>query len=206
MTKKPTPPKRLKPFRPWQVLNRFLYTVDHSGSEGRTVRYTLEIDTFNGDNEVQVYADGWFRSKHELPASISVGDGHIEVDASMYGVTRMHLLTTDGAERRLTPVAGTIEDRRRKLDRRYPTVSRAIGWAAIAILIANLVLAVPFALELVTELPDIQERFGTFVSPIQLPTWDNVALMTAGILAATERALTLRRNKILDFETIWTGL
>lgn len=79
-------------------------------------------------------------------------------------------------------------------------------WAAIAILIANLVLAIPFAIELATELPAIQRNLGTFVSPIQLPAWANTSLMVAGILAATERVLTLRRNRILDMETIWTGL
>lgn len=206
MTTPPAPPKRMKPFRQWQVLHRHLYTVDHTGPAGNSIRYTLEIDTANGDNEVQVYADGWFQSKHELPASIPVLGGHIEANASLYGVTRMHLVTADGAARRLTPIAGTIEDRRGALDRRHPTISRAMRWAAIAILIANLVLAIPFAIELATELPAIQRNLGTFVSPIQLPAWANTSLMVAGILAATERVLTLRRNRILDMETIWTGL
>ncbi len=66
-------------------------------------------------------------------------------------------------------------------------------------------LAVPFALESATRIPKIAERFGTFVSPIQLPAWITTALLVAGILAAVERALTLRRNKILDVETVWTA-
>lgn len=203
VNKQPTPTKRLQPFRPWQVLNRHLYTVDHTSPDGRPIRYTLEVDTAN-DDEVRVYTDGWLRSKHALPASIPVVGGYLDVDASLYGVTRMHLVTAFGAERRLTPVAGTIEDRRLQLDHRHPKVSRAIGLVAIAVLIANLALAVPIALEYATELSIISERFGTFASPFQLPTWANIALMAAGILAAMERVLTLRRNKILDAETIWT--
>lgn len=205
MNKKPSSPRRLKPFRSWQVLNRYLYVIDHPGPQGDSVRYTLEVDMMDGEDEVRVYTDGWLRSKHQLPASIPVVGGHLEVEASLYGVTRVNLVIADGAERRLTPVPGTIEDRRLQLTRSHPTVSRVIGWLAIAVLVINLALAVPFALEWATEIPDIRKRFGTFDSPFHLPTWMNIALMTAGILAAVERALTVRRNKILDLETIWTA-
>ncbi|SNS34966.1 hypothetical protein SAMN05421642_1022 [Rhodococcoides kyotonense] len=198
--------KRLRPFRPWQVLNRYLYTLEQSASDGTEVLYTVEVDTAGEEETVQLYKDGWLDSTHDLPASIPVADGRIEVAVSLYGVTRVHLVRDDGVERRLTPVRGTLEDRRRRLDRRHPTLSKAIGWVAIAILVVNLVLAVPFALETATEIPKIAERFGTFVSPIQLPVWVSTTLLVAGVLAAVERVLTLRRNKILDMETIWTAL
>lgn len=190
----------LKPLRPWQVLNRYLYEVDLGG-----IHYTVEVDTA-GDGDAQLYADGLQVASEDLPTSFPVDRGHIEVAASLYGVTRVHLVTGDGPDRRLTPVRGTIEDRRRRLDRDHPAISRVIAWAAIVILVVNLVLVVPFALEMATGIPAVAERFGTFVSPIQLPVWANTALLFAGILAAVERALTLRHNKILDFETIWTSM
>lgn len=213
MTKQPPTAKRLSPLKPWQVLNRYLYTLEHAGSDGRRVSYTVEVDTA-GDDTVQLYADGWLVSTNDLPASIPVSGGHIEVAASLYGVTRVHLVLDDdddedednGVGRRLAPARGTIEDLRRRLDRNHPRISRAIGWLAIAILVVNLVLAVPFAIEIATGVPAIAERFGTFVAPIQLPVWINTALLVAGVCAAVERALTLRHNKILDLETIWTSL
>lgn len=198
--------KRLSPLKPWQVLNRYLYTLEHTGSDGARVDYTVEVDTA-GEDTVQLYADGSLVSTTDLPASIPVTGGHIEVAASLYGVTRVHLVLDGetGVGRRLAPARGTIEDLRRRLDRNHPRISRAIGWVAIAILVVNLVLAVPFALEIATGVPAIEERFGTFVSPIGLPVWINTALVVAGICAAVERAITLRHNKILDLETIWTS-
>ena len=196
--------KRLRPLKPWQVLNRYLYTLEHAGFS-----YTVEVDAA-GDDTVQLYEDGLLVSTNDLPAKIPVAGGYIDVAASLYGVTRVHLVRGDGkgngVGRRLAPARGTLEDRRRRLDRHHPGISRAIGWVAIAILMGNLVLAVPFAIEIATGVPAIAERFGTFVSPIGLPVWINTALLVAGICAAMERALTVRHNKIIDLETIWTSL
>ncbi|OZF53621.1 hypothetical protein CH293_10140 [Rhodococcus sp. 14-2470-1b] len=192
--------RKLTPLRPWQVLNRYLYELDLAGT-----RYTVEVDIAD-DDVAKLYADGRLVSTLDLPASFAVGDGRIDVAASLYGVTRVHFSRRDGVGRRLTPVRGTLEDRRRRLGERHPVLSRVIGWVAIVLLIVNLILAVPFALEIVTEIPVVAERFGTFVSPIQLPVWANTPLLLAGIVAAMERALTLRHNKILDMETIWTSM
>ena len=186
--------------RPWQVLNRYLYELDLAGT-----RYTVEVDIAD-DDVAKLYADGRLVSTLDLPASFAVGDGRIDVAASLYGVTRVHFSRRDGVGRRLTPVRGTLEDRRRRLGERHPVLSRVIGWVAIVLLIVNLILAVPFALDIVTEIPVVAERFGTFVSPIQLPVWANTTLLLAGIVAAVERALTLRHTKILDMETIWTSM
>ena len=46
---------------------------------------------------------------------------------------------------------------------------------------------------------------GTFTSPIQLPAWLNTALLVAGIIAAFERALTLRNHWLIDADTTWTS-
>jgi len=103
-------------------------------------------------------------------------------------------------------VPGTLEHRRARLARRRPGVSRAIAVTAVLILAVNLVLAVPQGLELITAQPRIAELVGTFTSPVSLPAWLNATLLVAGALAATERLLTLRRNRVLDAETLWTGL
>ena len=93
------------------------------------------------------------------------------------------------------------------MHRRHPRLSRTVGWLAIAILVVDLVLAVPAALEFLTTRVDrIGEIFGTFTSPIVLPLWLTITLALAGAVAGVERALTLRRNRLLDLETSWTGL
>ncbi|GAA2286971.1 hypothetical protein GCM10009853_047780 [Glycomyces scopariae] len=184
------------------VLHRALYEIDLPGPAG-PVRYTVEVDT-NRDWTAVLYADGVLQAEADLPARLPVPGGVIEADHGMYGVSRMHFTAEDGRERRLAPVRGTLEDLRGRFAHRHPRASRAIGWAAVAVLLVNLALAAPHALELATEIPRIAERFGTFDSPVDLPWWLNASLYAAGAAAATERVLTFRRNRIVDFETIWT--
>lgn len=124
---------------------------------------------------------------------------------SLYGVTRVHLVRDKGEEERLAPVSGTIEDLRGRLRRQHPAVSRVISWLAIVTLIVSLVLAVPQGLELITGIPKIADNIGTFTSPISLPSWLNTSLLVAGVLAAVERLLMLRENKLLDADTLWTN-
>ncbi|QUX27137.1 hypothetical protein KGD83_17520 [Nocardiopsis akebiae] len=195
--------KPLRPFRRREVLHRVLYTVEHPGPGGGRVVYTAEVDLGREDGCAELYADGRSQAKAELPAAFPVPGGVIEVDVSLYGVRRVHLVLDDGREQRLTPAPGTIEDLRGRLHRRHPRVSRAIAGLAVAILALNLVLAVPQALELVTGIPRVAELFGSFTSPVALPRWLNAALILAGVLAAVERVLTLRRNRVLDAETLW---
>jgi hypothetical protein len=37
-----------------------------------------------------------------------------------------------------------------------------------------------------------------------LPAWANTTVTVAGVLAATERALTLRNHWLIDLDTTWT--
>lgn len=198
--------KPLRPFRRREVLHRVLYTVEHPGPNGDRVVYTAEVDLSREDGCAELYADGRRRAKAELPAAFPVPGGVIEVDMSLYGIRRAHLVLDGGGEQRLAPAPGTIEDLRGRLHRRHPRVSRAIAGLAIAILALNLVLAVPQALELVTGIPRVAELLGSFTSPVALPPWLNTALILAGVLAAVERVLTLRRNRVLDAETLWMNL
>jgi hypothetical protein len=190
------------------VLHRMLYTVRHPGPRGDLLDYTVEIDAGRDDGRAVLYVDGWEQATTDMPGRLPVPGGAIEVSIGPYGVRRVHLVDDDDDDgRRLDPVRGTLEDLRRRMHRDRPLLSRAIGWAAIAILAVNLVLAVPQALEFLTTRVDrIAELVGTFTSPVVLPLWLDVALVLAGVLAAVERVLTLRRHRVLDVETMWTNL
>lgn len=197
--------RALRPFRRRHVLHRQLYTTVVTEPEGRSVRYTVEYDGGREDSHVVLYADERQKATAAPPASFPVPGGVIEVNVSLYGVTRVHLVRDDGGQRRLTPVAGTLEDLRWRLHRRRPGLSRTIGRLAILALLANLVLSVPQAIELLTTIPKVAELVGTFTSPVPLPVWLTAALTLAGALAAVERLLMLRRNRVLDIETLWTN-
>lgn len=196
---------RLRPLRRHEILHRFRYEIRHPGPDGAPATWTVDIDTSAGW-DARLYLDGRRVATAEMPARLPVPGGRIDVDAGLYGTTRIHLVPDSGPERRLSPVPGTLEYRRARLARRRPGASRAIAVTAVLILAVNLVLAAPQALELITAQPRIDELVGTFTSPVSLPAWLNTTLLVAGALAATERVLTLRRNRVLDAETLWTGL
>jgi len=199
--------QRLRPIRRREVLHRLLYTIKHPGPRGDRLDHTVEIDLGRDDGRAVLYVDRREQATTDMPGSFPVSGGVIEVAIGLHGVQRVHLVGDEGDERRLDPVGGTLEDLRRRLHRRRPRLSRAIGWLAIAILVVNLVLAVPAALEFLTTRVDrVAEIFGTFTSPIVLPLWLNITLALAGAAAGTEWALMLRRNRLLDLETSWTGL
>ncbi|GGU90885.1 hypothetical protein GCM10010182_01990 [Actinomadura cremea] len=197
--------KRLRPFRRREMLHRAVYTIVHDGPDGPGHTWAVDIAMKDVDWLAELYLDGAWQEKSDVPAAFAVPGGTIEVKASAYGVTRMHLVLDSGEERRLAPVAGTAENLRGRLARRHPRLSRTIGGLAIAILVANLVLAVPQAIEIVTGVPVIADRVGTFTSPVATPVWLTALLVFAGVLAATERVLMRRRNRVLDIETIWSS-
>ncbi|MBK1783758.1 hypothetical protein [Prauserella cavernicola] len=196
--------QRLKPFRRSEVLNRHLYTIEHTGPDGSPAVYTVEVDA-NVDWDARLYVDEKRHGQQEMPAEFPVPGGKIEVNASMYGIQRVHFVSDTGEQTRLSPLPGTLEYLRARLAQRSPVLDRVIAWTAIVILVINLVLAVPQGLELLTGVPRVAELVGTFTSPVALPEWLNITLLLAGAAAAVERVLTLRRNKVLDVETIWSA-
>ncbi|TCP45811.1 hypothetical protein EV191_11591 [Tamaricihabitans halophyticus] len=199
--------KRLRPFRRHHAVYRQLYTTIVTSQDNGTTRYTVEYDAARDDGHIVLYADEYQLATAEPPASFPVPGGVIDVNVSLYGVTRVHLLGDDGHQRRLTPVAGTLEDLRWRLHRQRPGLSALLAWLAITALLANLVLSVPQAIELLTTVPRIRDIVGgTFTSPVQLPGWLTVIVTLTGALAAVERLLMLRRNRVLDIETLWTNL
>ncbi|WP_226366424.1 hypothetical protein [Pseudonocardia sp. ICBG162] len=196
---------RLRPLRRHEILTRSVYAAPLPEPGGPGAMWTVEVDQAR-DWDARLYRDGEQVARAEMPASLPVPGGRIEVDAGLYGITRMHLVTPDGGERRLPPVPGTLEYRRARLARRSPAVSRTIAAVAVVVLLVNLVLAIPVAPEMLTGIDAVAARFGTFTSPVTLPGWLNTGLLVAGVVAAAERALTWRRHRVVDAETIWTAL
>jgi hypothetical protein len=202
----PAEGQRLRPVRRRDVLTRLLYTVEHPGPRGDRLDHTVEIDVGRDDGRAVLYVDGREQATTDMPGAFPVAGGVIEVAIGLHGVKRVHLVGDDGEERRLDPVRGTLEALRARVERRNPRLSRAIGGLAIAVLVVDLVLAVPAGWEFLTTRVDrLNEIFGTFTSPIVLPLWLTITLGLAAAVAGVERALTLRRNRLLDVETTWTG-
>lgn len=166
---------------------------------------SCRFDYFSWEDDARLYTDGVQTARSELPAAFPVPGGVVEVATSTVGLSRMHFVPDDGEAQVLQPDRRSAEGLRARFGRRFPRWHRAIGGIAILILLAGLVFAGPQLLELVSQLDWVAERFGTFTSPFALPAWANTGLLILGILAALERALTLRSHWLIDAETWWLG-
>ncbi|MFD7025334.1 hypothetical protein [Promicromonospora sukumoe] len=195
----PRPGAPLPPFRPSLSLERTRFAA--ALPDGSTA--TVDVDHLSG--RASLYRDGRHVRTADMPARFPVGPDRIEVAASRYGMQRIHLVGADGVERRLDPAPGTPEHRRAQLSRRHPGIGRAVAAVAVVVLVVNLALLAPQVLERVTHLAFWADRFPSFVSPVDLPTWANTALTLAAALAGIERALTFRHHRLLDAETDGMG-
>ena len=215
---KPGDGSALKPLAWWQLLTRTQFFLDPDESVGRTAQYAVDVRFLATPLEggkiaegarhapVALYQDGFQQQIANPPVAFAVPGGVIEVGTSDYGLTRMHHVREDGsAAEVLRPHRRSAEGLRARFARRHPAASRMIGLVAVLILLVGLVLMVPQAVELVTSLEVVAAQVGTFTSPIQLPAWLNTALLVAGIIAAFERALTLRNHWLIDADTTWTS-
>jgi len=155
---------------------------------------------------VALYRDGVQVHRSDLPATFPVPGGVVDVAVGLYGLTRMHYVRDDGTEQTLRPDPRSLEGLRARFGSRFPRTSSAIGAVAVVVLLVGLVVAAPQALEVVTSIDVVSERFGTFTSPVDLPAWADTALLVGGILAATERALTLRNHWLVDLDTTATSV
>lgn len=154
-----------------------------------------------------LYRDGVQIARSNLPAAFPVPGGVIEAARSSYGLTRMHYVPESGesAERMLRPHRRSPEGIRARIARRFPKLSRFVGGLAIVVLLIGLVTGIPQGIQMISEIPPIADRVGTFTSPFQFPEWLNVTLLVAGILAAIERALMLKNHWLIDLDTTWSA-
>lgn len=223
-TVKPGDGRALRPYRWWHVMWRTLFLVDlrlaltndgegeglsddgaPAQNDGARTQYAVDVDYLAFDDSAALYRDGKQVAKASLPASFPVPGGVIEVATTMYGLRRMHLVREDGSEQQLRPHRGTPEEWRARMGRRFPRTSGIVAGLAIAVLLVSLVLVVPQLLERISEIEWVAERVGTFTSPLSLPSWLNGSLVLAGVLAAFERALTLRSHWLIDADTLLLG-
>lgn len=200
---KPGDGRPLRPYHPVHMLWRSLFTLELAGPGVNPVEYAVDVNFFDLSEKAELYRDGSQHAVASLPAAFPVPGGVIEVAASTYGMKRVHLALDSGEERQLHPAPRTAEFWRARLAHRHPRLSRWIGWAAVAVLLNGLVLIVPQALEQLTRIPEAANLVGTFTSPFSPPPWLNTTLLVAGILAAMERALTLRNHWLIDADTWW---
>lgn len=201
---KPGDGSRLKPYRGWHVLSRSLFFLDLDGPDGEGHQYAVDVNYFE-DWKAVLYRDGRQEASATLPAMLPVPGGVIEVDASTWGLRRMHLLPDDGEERQLRPHPRSAEAWRARFGHRFPRASKTLGGAAIVVLLVSLALGLPQIVEWVSHQQIVADRVGTFTSPLTLPAALNTTLLVAGVVAAMERALTLRSHWLIDAESWWLG-
>lgn len=207
----------LKDLRWWQLFTRTLFFLEPSDEAGRPEHYMVDVRFLASELEggklpegsrhapVSLYRDGVQQHIANPPVAFTVPGGVIEVATSMYGLTRMHYLPDDGPARTLRPHPRSSEGLRARFGRRFPRTSATIGAVAILVLLAGLVLMLPQLAELITQVEVVAENVGTFTSPISLPAWANTTVLVMSVLAATERALTLRKHWLIDADTTWAS-
>lgn len=195
----------MKPFQFWQMITRSIYHIKLENTSGHEEKYSVDVEYYEAGDEVKLYLNDKHISSSSTPATFPVPGGYIDIQTTLYGLKRMHYVSDDHVDVVLEPDPRTAEGIRKKLTLHYPLASRLIGWAAIFILLISLVLGIPQIIEYVTYIDFIQERFGTFNSPINLPDWLNVTLAILAIIAALERALTLKNHWLIDMDATTYG-
>ena len=193
----------LTPFGTWDVLTRSLFYLETAGPSGDREVWAVDVHHFADDDRAEVYRDGIQDQRSTLPAAFPVPGGVIEVAVTTFGLSRMHYVTTKGDERPLRPHRRSLEGLRMRFDHRFPRASAWVARAAVVVLLVGLAVAIPQAAAMVSRWDVVADHVGTFTSPITLPGWASAALFVAGIIAAVERALTLRSHWLLDAETWW---
>jgi hypothetical protein len=195
----------LEPFRWWHLVSgRTLFSLSVPRPDGTDVIYAVDVRASgkgaedDGEPRAHLYRDGARILESQLPAKFEVEGGVIQVVMGTYGLRRMDYITPDRSERRLTPHPKSAIGRRLRLEQAHPVASWWIAATAIVVLVIGVGVNVPQLVQVISEIPAVAERFGTFVSPIRLPPWLNITLGAGAVLASMERGLRLRYNWILD--------
>lgn len=192
----------LKPYRWWHIFTRSLFYIRLVDEDGTENVYAVDVQYFAEEEKADLYKNGKRIATTSLPGIFPVPGGEIEVEMTNYGMKRMHYVT-ELDERMLSPDPLSMEGLRLRFDKRFPSASNAIKYAAIIILLTSIVLGLPQLLQFITSIPFIADKIGTFESPIHLPEWLNTILFFGGIAAAFERAITLRNHWLIDMDTSW---
>lgn len=200
-------PRRVKPgdgralerFRWWQLFTgRHLFYLEIDRVDRGRSHYALDVRNGEDDRVAYLYRDRLQIAKSGLPAKISLEEGGvIEVAQGAAGLKRVHYVTATG-ESLLVPDPKSPVGRRMSFARTHPVASGWVGVVSAILLLVGAGLNILQGIEPVLQIPPIVDAFGRFESPIHLPLWLNVTLGIVAALAATERALRIRYNWLLD--------
>lgn len=193
----------LKPFRFYEIVHRSLFYIKLQEEDGDMHVYTVHVNYFDENEEIHLYRDGKHHAKASNPAVFPVPGGAIEAATTTYGMKRVHYVTEDEQELVLSPDRRSAEGLRMSFDAKFPVISSIIGKVAIIILLISVILGLPQLASLISHIPFIEERWGSFESPLMLPAWFNTTLLVASTIAAIERALMLKNHWLIDMETSW---
>ncbi|NEC67968.1 hypothetical protein [Streptomyces sp. SID9727] len=199
---KPGDGRELQRFRWWQLPARSLLWLRLAGDGGQERLYAVDVRHWarldNSRIRAHLFLDGRHVAESKLPAVFPVDGGVIEVAMSSYGIKRCHYRPLDGQPSQLTPDPASAEGRRARFGTRHPGLSRAVAVGSVLLLLIGVGLNLLQLAEPVSHIPPVTQRVGTFVSPIHLPIWLNLALGGGAVLASMERALRLRYSSLLD--------
>lgn len=195
----------LPPFRIWQGLWRSQFSIRLPRDAADAREYVIDFTYMDSENKGRLYVGGTQQAIASLPAAFPVPGGLIEVGASMYGMTRIHYVTPSGEETQLTPHPRSGEAWRARLAARHPRVSAVIAAVAVVVLLASLVVLVPMVAAQISQIPPVAENVGSFTAPFDLPAWATAWLAVAAVVAALERALSLRHHWLIDLDTTFMG-
>ncbi|WP_130175924.1 hypothetical protein [Cryobacterium sp. SO1] len=180
-------------FRWWQLFSRSLFLLNTPAAD-----YAVDVrhggDGRDGEVRARLYRDGLQQALSKMPAHFPVEGGVIEVEAGGFGMKRCHFVTTDGAERLLTPHPASAQGRRARLEQTRPGLSRSIAVVSTALVLIGVTCALLQLIDPISQIPPIREAFGSFESPLRLPLWANISLGVVTVLGSTERALRLRSS------------
>lgn len=191
----------MRVWRSWHALWRSAMTTEHAGH-----RWTVDVDHFDSEGRALLHRDGRCVAVSVMPAAFPVPGAHIEVATGTWGLTRAHIVHEGGHEELMEPLPGTSEAWRAHMGRRFPRSSRVAGALAVLVLSVNLVLLGLALAEWTTHQDWAAPHVAPWTSPLDLPDWLPGILVVAGILAALERALTIRSHWLVDAETGWLNL
>lgn len=195
--------RALQRFRWWQLPGRALFYLRLSDvGGGRELVYGVDVrhwqNQSSGEVRAELYRDGRHVAESKLPAMFPVEGGTIDVAMSGFGMKRCHYVPDEGIEQQLSPDPASAEGRRARLDRNHPAASRVIGLVSVLMLFIGVALLILQIAEPVSQIPPIAESVGSFISPVDLPLWLNIALGVGAAVGSIERALRLRYHWLLD--------
>ena len=173
--------RSLRPLGGWDIVSRGRFETHHDGHV-----WTVDLDYFDFGEKLHLYRDGVEVEVQKSPATFRLGAGvRIEASMGLLGMRQVDLVV-EGETTMLTPVDGTAEAWRLRLERERPALSRLVGAVSWTVLVVALVCEVPQLIALIGGDP-----------PFMLPAGANFVLGLAALAAALERALRFKSSRWL---------